>query len=317
MGSTPLVSILMPTYNAARYIEQAIDSILGQTYMHWELLVADDASKDNSLKVLKKYQDPRIKCFHNPENLGYLRTCNKLFGEVSGELITFQDSDDWSTLTRLEEQIKFLKNHPAIGIVGTGYCTVDPDGQVLEKLNKPAAAEEVQKHAKEHNPFCGATMMIRRALLDKVGGYQEFFHAGGNEDYDWALRLLEQAPGANIDGHHYYYRQVPQSISRDFKNYHRLYSVKIVHELARQRGETNTDYLLSGDEAGMKKLEGQFAQPYQQDRSLAYREWAAKFMYQQLPETAIQCSWLAIKAAPAKLVNWRTWFYCVRKTYLA
>src|SRR5690554_4544687 len=91
-----LVTILMPAFNAGKFIDSAINSILGQTYSEWELLVCDDCSTDNTLDRIEYYAaiDSRIKVHRNSHRLGYLKTCNRLYGLVRGEYLAFQDADD-------------------------------------------------------------------------------------------------------------------------------------------------------------------------------------------------------------------------------
>ena len=90
----------MPAYNCEKYIHQAIDSVLNQTHINFELLIADDCSTDTTKQIIDSYKDPRIKTFHNNINLGYLKASNKLFSLCKGSYITFQDADDTSELNR-------------------------------------------------------------------------------------------------------------------------------------------------------------------------------------------------------------------------
>ena len=107
-----MISVIMPAYNCELYVEMAIKSILEQTYKDFELLIADDASKDNTKKIIDDLAktDSRIKTFHNESNLGYLQASNKLFEKCSGEYITFQDADDFSDVTRFEKLVKEFGN---------------------------------------------------------------------------------------------------------------------------------------------------------------------------------------------------------------
>src|SRR5262249_32870532 len=94
MASSPLVSILMTSFNAEAYIAEAIGSILRQTYSNWELLLADDCSTDQTRTVIAGFTDPRIRVYHNDHNMHYLRTRNKLIPLVRGEFIALLDADD-------------------------------------------------------------------------------------------------------------------------------------------------------------------------------------------------------------------------------
>lgn len=314
MMSHPLVSVLMPAYNAADFISEAIESILDQTYTSWELLIADDKSTDQTLAKIRAFNDPRIRVIENPENLGYLKTTNLLFGLASGEFITFLDADDWSAENRIMEQISYLQEHLEIDVLGTGFQTVTQHGQPIHDHYKPANADEIDSKRLEENPFCGASIMVRRKAYEEVGGYREYFSGKSNEDYDWALRLTEAGKAANLDQVLYFYRMLPASDSRDLSSSVKLYSRKIVIELAKQRASFGADWIQKKDYDSLEKFENELAEPYQLDPSLSYREWAANFMYRELNQRAILSAWLGCKSAPLKLVNWRTWFYCIRKT---
>ena len=118
MSKEAVISVIIPAYNAELFIAKAIQCVLNQTYPHFEILIADDASTDNTRNIIDSFNDSRIKRFHNSENMGYLKTCNKLFSKASGDYITFQDADDVSVENRLEIQInEFLKD------TELGLCT--------------------------------------------------------------------------------------------------------------------------------------------------------------------------------------------------
>ena len=120
--NTPLVSVLMPAYNAGPYVRQAAESILSQTYPHLELLVADDASTDNTRALLDALAgDPRVRLFHNETNRGYLQTTNELFRHCKGGLITFMDADDWSAPARIEKLVQAFERDPLLQCAGKSY----------------------------------------------------------------------------------------------------------------------------------------------------------------------------------------------------
>src|SRR5262249_29917335 len=101
----PKVSVVMSAFNAEAFIEEAIISILSQTYENVELVIADDGSMDNTRRVLDRLTDRRIRRYDNKENLGYLRTRNRLFRLTTGEFVTLQDADDISLPNRIENQV--------------------------------------------------------------------------------------------------------------------------------------------------------------------------------------------------------------------
>ena len=114
----PLVSIIMPVYNCEKYISEAIESVLSQSYQNWELLIVDDGSTDHSPEIIDRYaqKDVRIQSFHN-KNEGVSAARNFALSKISGELVTFIDSDDVYHPDRLQRMVSVFENHPACDIV--------------------------------------------------------------------------------------------------------------------------------------------------------------------------------------------------------
>ena len=117
---SPLISVLMPVYNSEKYVAEAIESILCQTYKDFEFIIINDASTDSSLKIIAKYakQDKRIKLINNKKNVKISASLNKGLSIAKGKYIARMDSDDISLPSRFELQTKFLADNPAVGIVG-------------------------------------------------------------------------------------------------------------------------------------------------------------------------------------------------------
>lgn len=112
MNHEPLVSIIMPSYNTGTFIEESIESVMAQTYQNWELIIVDDCSTDNSVKVIESHLDTRIKLLVNIENSGAAVSRNRAIREASGKYVAFLDSDDVWLPTKLEKQIGFMEeNH--------------------------------------------------------------------------------------------------------------------------------------------------------------------------------------------------------------
>ena len=144
--NTPLVSVLMPAYNAGPYVRQAAESILSQTYPHLELLVADDASTDNTRALLDALAgDPRVRLFHNETNRGYLQTTNELFRHCKGGLITFMDADDWSAPARIEKLVQAFERDPLLQCAGTFVVRTDSSGKETGLLSFETADEKIRQ----------------------------------------------------------------------------------------------------------------------------------------------------------------------------
>lgn len=119
-----LVSIIMPSYNTAKYIEESVNSVLAQTYTNWELIIVDDCSNDNTMEILSRYNDKRIRVFQNEVNSGAAVTRNKALLEAKGKWIAFLDSDDLWVPDKLEKQLKFMQSNGYV-FSYTNYECVD------------------------------------------------------------------------------------------------------------------------------------------------------------------------------------------------
>lgn len=208
------ISILMPAYNCERFVATAIDSILAQTYSNWELLVADDKSTDDTKKIIDSYSDPRIKCFHNTLNQGYLKTCNDLYNESTGEFITFQDADDYADQFRLEKLIFELINDRELMAVGSFVNRVDEEGRVFGKLQFAENSLVIRKALPEKFECVGSALMVRRSVTEELGLYHEFFNRLGSEDLYWFGVIASKYKAINIPEPLYYYRDNPNSVSQ-------------------------------------------------------------------------------------------------------
>jgi glycosyltransferase involved in cell wall biosynthesis len=209
----------MPAYNCEKFIKQAIDHILNQTYVNFELLIADDGSKDGTKAIIDSYQDKRIKCFHNIKNLGYLKTSNKLVKEAQGQFISFQDADDYSELNRLEVLINFLKKNDHISCVGSNICKVDEKGELISRSNFPLNHNEIIKSFDRHRiVMTGSSLMVKKEVIDALGLYNEYFDRIGSEDIYWFSLILDSYQVANLPEQLYYYRSNPTSVSLTHKN---------------------------------------------------------------------------------------------------
>lgn len=205
----PLVSVLMPAYNAERFIERAIRSIIAQTYGNWELLVLDDASTDGTAEIIARFRDERIRFLRNDRNLGYLDSCNRLFAEAMGDLVTFQDADDTSVPERLEQCMAQFHGNPGLGFLSADFCRTDVNGTALSHGHHPVDYGRYATDPAYYPTVCGAGIMVRMEVLREVGGYHPFFRETGGEDYHWLFRLSRTARGTHLHEELYHYRTHP------------------------------------------------------------------------------------------------------------
>lgn len=231
MTDRPLVSILMPAYNADKFIAEAIGSILDQDYPNWELLVLDDASSDNTREIINTLQDDRIKVFDHEENLGYLLSCNYLFEQAQGDFITFLDADDVSPANRISNCLGVFQSDLELDFVTTDHVRTDESGNAL--LERQASVD-YDRYATDPNYYptiCCATIFLKTELLHKVGGYHPFFKEIGGEDYHWLFQLSRKGKGKHVSESTYFYRTHPQQIHLQNKNPLKYFAQDIDQEI--------------------------------------------------------------------------------------
>ncbi len=209
----PIVSVLLPAYNAENYIAIAIESILNQTFTQFELIIIDDCSTDSTFSIIKKYakKDKRVIVSQNKKNLKLSKTLNKGISLAKGKYIARMDADDWSFPKRLEKQVRFLEKNPDVGIVGGSMQIMDEKGRVYSKRMYPLLDQEIRKKIYLYSPFSHPTIMIRRSILDRAGNYNSRFNPA--EDYELYFRIGELSKFANIDMFLIKYRIVANSMT--------------------------------------------------------------------------------------------------------
>ncbi|HHP7245308.1 MAG TPA: glycosyltransferase family 2 protein [Elainellaceae cyanobacterium] len=182
----PLVSVIIPAFNGDRFIADAIDSVLGQTYPHVELIVVDDGSSDRSSQVVQSYGD-RLRYLWQL-NQGVAAARNQGLQGAQGDLIAFLDQDDCYHPQKLEGQVSCLKTQPQLGWVNSGWQIADEHGQVLSAVQPWLGIPTLDQAAWiVWKPVFLGAMLFRREWLDRVDGFREQFHYVS--DVDLALRL--------------------------------------------------------------------------------------------------------------------------------
>jgi glycosyltransferase involved in cell wall biosynthesis len=267
----PLISVVMPVYNAEKYVTRAIRSIIGQTYTNWELLICDDGSKDRTLKKIELFTDRRIRLFKNAGNKGSLLTRNRLFREVRGELIALQDADDESMPDRLQRQWFEFSKCPDLALCGT-WARYTSGQKTIKIKQTPVSWQEIKERIGDVNGFCSASIMFKTSLFEMIEPYREYFAFKGNYDYDFTSRIAERFPCSNIPECLYVVsvRSRSNSTVKDMGDFLRLESDKIVRTLIKERSVKGTDSLQNGDHAFLKSVEAELSKPYREDPWLIY-----------------------------------------------
>ncbi len=189
----------MPVYNAERYIEEAIESILAQTFRDFEFVIIDDGSTDGSLGVLERYAklDKRIRLVSRP-NTGMVGALNEGLRLSKGEFIARMDADDISLPGRLVSQVQYLSSNADVVCLSGDYEYMDAKGRSLTFIHLPKEEHEIARNALAGcPPLCHGCAMIRRNALIEIGGYDARLWPA--EDVDLYLRLGEVGRLANLD----------------------------------------------------------------------------------------------------------------------
>lgn len=233
---TPEISVLMPVYNAEKYLKLAVASILNQSFTNFEFIIINDGSTDNTLAILESFakQDKRIRLISR-ENKGLIATLNEGLILAKGPLIARMDADDISLPERFEKQLAYLESNPNYIAVGILANLIDSDGDLIGPFGDWLTHEEIDN---AHIIGSGGAIihpsaMIRRQYLINIGGYSEDYpHA---EDLDLWLKLAEVGKLANLPDRLFQYRQHVGSIGYAHRQTQVQSSKKAVIEAGKRR----------------------------------------------------------------------------------
>lgn len=188
----PAISVVMPVYNAAKYLVAAIESVRRQSFSSWELLCVDDGSSDRSLEIVQNYVacEPRVRLVACPHR-GIVATLNQGVELCRGEFIARLDADDLALPDRFQIQFDYLRNHPSLAMISGGYQTIDADDRVWKTQLPPLTSSEVREALHHSNCIAHSSVMIRREILERFPGpYRSHFPLA--EDYDLWLRIVAE-----------------------------------------------------------------------------------------------------------------------------
>lgn len=211
----PKVSVLMAVRNGGDYLDASLRSIAAQTFADWEMVVVDDASTDSTPQVLSAWarRDQRVRVFSNPVNAGQTPSLNRGLRECRGEWVARQDADDLSAPERIAAQMEFLRDNPAVLLLGTQGVLIDENDRKVGLLDVPASAPGIAWTSLFLNPFLHTSVVFRRDfVLGKFGGYDEAYRIA--QDYDLWARMLNEVPSANLAARLVSYRRSDASLSR-------------------------------------------------------------------------------------------------------
>lgn len=206
----PLVSVVMPVYNGEKFLTEAIDSILMQSYKNIELVIVNDGSSDSSKRIIQSYTDPRIRFVENETNSGIVFSRNRGLESSKGEYVATLDCDDIALPDRIEKQVEFLEKNPGYGMCGTFYISIDQKGEFKEKIHYPTGYQDIATCLILGNCFCNSTVMIRSRIAKELK-YREKFDIV--EDYELWYRISRMSKLANLPFYGTLYRLHGTNIS--------------------------------------------------------------------------------------------------------
>jgi glycosyltransferase involved in cell wall biosynthesis len=291
----PTISVLMPVYNAEKYLAEAVESILNQTFTDFEFLIVDDGSRDRSLKILQRYaqQDSRIRLISR-ENRGFVATLNELIAIAQGSYLARMDADDISLPDRFQQQVDFLNTHPEVVCVGGEQDWIDDAGRTLMHCTQAQDNEAVQALALiGQTPINHPSAMMRRDPVIQLGGYDEAMFLA--EDLDLWLKLGEIGQLANLPATVVKYRLHANSISE----------TRQVEQTEQRRRACEAAWQRRGI------LDGQFQEtkhwrPFDRPSLHAYMlRYGWRFFNTGQRWAAILYGYRAVKALPQRLEGWK------------
>lgn len=210
MKKKPLISIVMPVYNAEKYIDKAVESILNQTYQNIELIIVEDASTDDTYQVISRYTDSRIKVFCNEINRGIAYSTNYAIRHSSGEYIALMDDDDIAVKERIQLSLDFLEHHESIDIVGGAGLMIDENGKIIGSHMPRNNPRVIKACMLFHDCMWNGTVMVRRQVFyDNNIWYRE--NCYGMQDFQFFVEASKRVKISNINDVLLYWRKYDAS----------------------------------------------------------------------------------------------------------
>ncbi len=265
---TPALSVVLPCYNAAEFLQESISSVLAQTFTDFELLIIDDGSTDGSSEIISKQNDSRIKVLRNEKNLGLIKTLNTGIAAAKGNYIARMDADDVSRPERFEKQISFLEKNPTVGVCGTWMYMIHNKKVYKHRYLTSAIIKSALVF---NNPVVHPSVMMRRDLFNNREAYDPAFLHG--EDYALWISLLGKTDFVVLDEPLIEYRAHAHQVSRLFNPMQR--------ESVKKAQETIFDYLgIKTNEEEREIHFSLFLEDYQKTKTYyeAVEKWLLKLV---------------------------------------
>lgn len=224
-----MISVVMGAYNSEKYISEAIESIINQTYKNFEFIIIDDCSADKTNMIIRKYavKDNRIKLINNSNNMGLTYCLNKGIKIAKGKYIARMDTDDIALPSRLEKQFSYLENHKNVVVLGSWAFDIDENGKIIQERNVPKYNKDIVNLIKLVSPMIHPTVMFRKKEINIIGGYNEDFKL--SQGYElWFRCIAKGYHMENLSERLLYYRRDINYLNRKISS--RINEIKIKWE---------------------------------------------------------------------------------------
>lgn len=282
MSHSPLISIVLPTYNGARYLATSIESCMVQTYPHWELIIINDCSTDNTLEIANAFaaKDQRIRVVSNEQNLKLPMSLNKGFGLANGDYFTWTSDDNYYSKDALATLLNTLQEHPEATLVYADETLIDDDGKVtgtwlMGDVNRQVATWK----------GCGGCFLYKRNMQAALKGYDPAMFM--IEDYDFFLRGFVQFQYCYLQrADLYYYRFHPASLTGRFMPYVAVLQKLVIEKQldALSKKIQASDYALLLRKLSVhymlnKGHASKYAHYMKRLRSVSFQQWLLTLLY--------------------------------------
>lgn len=299
VNNNPEVSVLMTVYNPGKYLSEAVESILNQTYQGFEFVIINDGSTDGSKKVLDDYAkaDDRIRLFHQ-ENHGLVYSLNRGLKLAKGKMVARMDSDDVSLPERLGRQVEYFSKHPNTVLLGTTFAEVDQTGKQTRILTVLLEDDDIKRDMYFRCPFAHGSVMFRKEAMLAIDGYRQAMWPA--EDYDAWERLRSKGDFANLPELLFQYRTGSESISSQNSDNQQRLTQKVRDTIWRQMPMSVSQKVFSSKMARYKS-----ANSYHNESMLLWdtRQFVQELVRRKQRRRALQFAKLLVKYQPKETIS--------------
>ena len=222
----------MNCHNGDQYLGSAIDSLIAQSYKNFEIIFFDNCSKDNSLKIIKNYNDPRIKIFESKRFISLPEARNEAINHSRGEFIAILDTDDLSEHDRLEKQVEYMLLNSEISLISANCNFIDEKSRVIRKTNIPTHQKDIMTRVYWSYPFNNPTLFFRRSIFFSAGGYNTKYKY--INDYVLVINVISISKVSNLElllgSYRVHQNNLSNKFNIDMQIEHLLFLIKLLSD---------------------------------------------------------------------------------------